>query len=230
MGMVAQIQACTGVAAQQASCANSITSLITTIISAAATSGKIAGDCPAATSGAPVKESQKVVKYGGCVVDVWQASWFLARVGILINSAVIECDGNNGDKSKCGVRASGIVASFVAAAHFITAAVNHCGPNYDYGLACASHVLKLVAVLDAVAMAAVGIDNSCVEKSSRRLANSTVESSLPSIGSLDDDERAILAKMNLTEEDMYADPRRVIVALRQQEQKMVTNVTSPIVV
>merc|ERR1712039_276425 len=104
----------------------------------------------------------------------------------------------------------GVVASFVTAAHFLTAALNDCNYGFNFAVACASDVLKLTAVVNGIAMKALAIHGKCGAPTTRRLSNATHGS--PESPSLSDVEVAYLAKLNMTEEEMIVDPKRVILA------------------
>lgn len=214
-------------------CAKGIAGLVAAIVSSSQASASIALTCPKASEGKGIVsagDELKPVRIGSCVVDSWQSVWFVARAGILINSAVINC-GKDAGSDVCILDSLGVTKSIVAAAHFILGAVNNCqaGPM-DYGVACGSSVAKLVASLTGVSASSLAVSNACggaaplvaplpisfSQGGDRRLSNATSQVS----ETLSVAERNYLAKLNLTEEDLASNPMKVVRLLEAQRASL----------
>jgi len=203
-----------------AECAKDISNLIGSVTRMGTGTAEITKECPAAAGWHPYKwvdPAKKGAMIGVCVVDSVQATWYLARAGLLINSAIIECkdDADGVDVDACAARATGIVNSISAAATFIVSAVHQCTYGKDHGTGCAAAALKLVTSLSGIATHALDVNSHCVKQVedpySRRLVNATgVGEETLSLPKLNAEEVAHLATLNITEDEMAADPVRVI--------------------
>merc|ERR1712176_700731 len=147
-------------------CTDSITALVSNIVAASQASTGIAYSCPKHS----LDGGNPGVAGGSCVVDSWEAAWALARAGILINAAVINCE--PGASTKCTLDALLVTSSIVSTAHFVLGAVNNCQAGFSHGVACAQASTKLVASLTDISAAAIGVEAACGD-GSRRLANTT---------------------------------------------------------
>lgn len=127
-----------------------------------------------------------------CAFDVGQATFFLTRAGLMVNSAVQDCssahlyEGENKGKAMCSVDVTSIIGAFSFVASGISFAVFNCPAwKLNTDAACAGAIINIVSALAEVA--AAGSDfarGSCnpaappaeAAKKARRLdeANSTV--------------------------------------------------------
>merc|ERR1712151_1231800 len=79
-------------------CAAGITALVASIVAASQASSAVAYHCPKHD-----QAGEEGLNIGSCVVDSWEAAWALAKAGILIDAATIDC--GNGLETKCELNA-----------------------------------------------------------------------------------------------------------------------------
>eukprot|EP00928_Gymnodinium_smaydae_P074866 TRINITY_DN57887_c0_g1_i1.p1 TRINITY_DN57887_c0_g1~~TRINITY_DN57887_c0_g1_i1.p1 ORF type:complete len:336 (+),score=47.68 TRINITY_DN57887_c0_g1_i1:46-1053(+) len=119
------------------------------------------------------KENEALIR-ANCALDVSQTVWLLARVGVLMDNAVVKCDDNS--KKMCAADIQGLIASFLQVGSFLTQTVSDCNANIDYknpADKCTGNILKLTSAILQVGQASTLLSTGQCTSSPRRLKSLT---------------------------------------------------------
>jgi len=102
-----------------------------------------------------------------CFFDVGQATFFMARAGLMINAAVADCSrfelrtGGKHAKARCAVDVRKVIASFSFVASGISYASFHCPFWKTVAPACAGAIANLIAALSEIAAVSASFQATC---------------------------------------------------------------------
>jgi len=102
-----------------------------------------------------------------CFFDVGQATFFMARAGLMINAAVADCSrfelrtGGRHAKARCAVDVRKVIASFSFVASGISYASFHCPFWKTVAPACAGAIANLIAALSEIAAVSASFQATC---------------------------------------------------------------------
>mmetsp|Transcript_142451 Transcript_142451/g.442944 ORF Transcript_142451/g.442944 Transcript_142451/m.442944 type:complete len:172 (-) Transcript_142451:170-685(-) len=111
-----------------------------------------------------------------CVFDVGQATFFLARASVMINSAVADCSrfqlrtGGIPGYALCAVDVSSVVSAFAFVSSGISYAAFHCSFWKTLPPACAGAISNIIAALTQIAASGASFMGTC-GYSGRRLSD-----------------------------------------------------------
>jgi len=95
-----------------------------------------------------------------CVLDPFQASYWLARAGLSIQNAVVDCATS---KEGCAADVLFVIMSFGWAGGFLSSAVSDCEDLINLKALCSSDIIDLIAGISMAAGEAVEVDLNCVK-------------------------------------------------------------------
>jgi len=96
-----------------------------------------------------------------CALDPIQASYWLARAGLSIQNAVVDCAKKKGED--CAADILFVIMSFGWAGGFLSMAVSDCADVINLKALCSSDIIDLIAGISMAAGEAVEVDLSCVK-------------------------------------------------------------------
>merc|ERR1712154_409392 len=107
---------------------------------------------------------------GECVLDSFQATYYLMRAGTFVTASVAECSrfelrtGALDARYKCAKSISGVINAFSTMAHSISYSCLHCAFWKDLAPACAGASISLISALSQIAAAGSNFQLSCGHK------------------------------------------------------------------
>jgi len=164
-----------------AGCSMALSVLTSGLTKSTAAASDVAQQCrdPATTPySLPIASGQQAGVRAACMINVGQASTYLAKVGLSMNGIVDHCKApgatpNNGarfnwwEQAACGQEMGGEFANIGQVATYLAAAASDCGTTILVPFACANRAAAIVTGLADIVQGAFGIKQYCIPPGQR---------------------------------------------------------------
>jgi len=107
---------------------------------------------------------ERASEIASCVFDSFQAAGFFAQAGVLIQTAISECElpPSPGQVRACLAASAGVVAAFLEGGSFISGAVSNCDPSFPrFPALCGAEALAVTASVAEIIQGAAGLVDNC---------------------------------------------------------------------